>query len=195
MAVTRRHGSDWQQDPKCHSTSLPISPAAGARQPPCLDPRRGPGAELGLLLRVGARAVLPAGQGVRRLPHPLLPGLPLRGPAHRVQGDPSLHHLTGPAAGRRCTSIPWLSLCLPVGSGPRCPLSLVPATGGRGHLNPNRAAAAACGRHHVPSPAFAFCGQQGLVGCDLGKEKELLVISYLLSLLCLILTPGGSEQE
>lgn len=92
-----------------------VSPAAGARQPPGLDPGRSPGAEPGLLLRGGARAVLPAGQGLRHLPHPLLPGLPLLGPADRVQGDPPGRRLTGPA----------VPLSLPSASRAHCSLGLL----------------------------------------------------------------------
>lgn len=158
------HGSSWQRDPGVTPHRSPFSPAAGARQPAGLDPRWGFRTELGLLLRVGAGAVLPAGQGVWLLPHPLLPGLSLRGPADRVQGDPSLRHLTGPQH-RQEMGYPSLALALPphrIGPSPS-PLP-VPARGTRAPRPQT------CRCHPVPeasraSPALGFWGRGGGAVC------------------------------
>lgn len=79
---------------------------------------------------------------------------------------------------------PALALALPaLRPGPRWPLSLS-LPGGQGHLAPTlpHAGGITC----QPSLQPSFSGQ-GLVGCAWGKEKELLVISCVLSLLCLTL--------
>ncbi|XP_060049022.1 mitochondrial sodium/calcium exchanger protein isoform X2 [Erinaceus europaeus] len=61
---------------------------AGARRPAGVGAGGHPGTQPGGLPGVRAAAVLPAEQGLRRLPAPLLLQLPAGGPAHRIRGDP-----------------------------------------------------------------------------------------------------------
>ncbi|XP_027628929.1 mitochondrial sodium/calcium exchanger protein isoform X3 [Tupaia chinensis] len=67
---------------------------AGAGRTAGVGAGRRAGAQPHLLPGLGAAAVLPARQGLRLLPAPLLPQLPGHRPAHRVRSDPSEERVT-----------------------------------------------------------------------------------------------------